>query len=101
MSDELRACPFCGTASSTKELFGRPHCNNEACSFYAIACSPTAWNHRPLEDALQAKVDALVELVSEQDKRFAHLVSEHGIAGSHLRSVSDAREKCRALGVAV
>jgi len=110
MSEELKPCAYCRADKPILSSWDQP--NNFYCYVVCSDCGAKVaggtkadaiakWNTRPIEDALQAKVDALVELVSEQDKRFAHLVSEHRIAGSHLRSVSDARGKCQALGVDV
>ena len=116
MSEELRACPLCSRAPTLGESSinwghgeGRtPAIKCRSCGLEITAYADpvevivSRWNTRPLEDALQAKVDALVELVGEQDKRFAHLAKEHGmVAQSHARSVSDARAKCHALGVDV
>ena len=62
MSDELKPCPFCGVATdfidvNTGEIV--PACKNIRCLVIASALTVEAWNTRPLEDALQARIDEL------------------------------------------
>lgn len=62
MSDELKPCPFCGKEMTMNNFF--------SCDGYPQACgcwekttsgdaSLSVWNTRPIEDALQACIDAL------------------------------------------
>lgn len=62
MSDELKPCPFCGVATdfidvNTGEIV--PACKNIRCLVIASALTVEAWNTRPLEDALQARITEL------------------------------------------
>jgi hypothetical protein len=58
MSEELKACPFCGKDA----MHGNDDCYDPfdtACFLYTPGTkSIELWNTRPLEDALQAKLDA-------------------------------------------
>jgi BMFP domain-containing protein YqiC len=81
MSEELRPCPFCGGKAVTSTFFdwddleymafevndsesidGEVTCENERC-INGWYLSPKAWNTRPIEDALNARI---AELEAEQ-----------------------------------
>ena len=64
MSD-LKPCPFCGTSNEKHnnivklyddEYYAYEHCNACGARVYAN------WNNRPIEDALQARIDELEKL---------------------------------------
>jgi hypothetical protein len=73
MSDELKACPFCGKKPNpnwTDESY--IECTNRKCSVYGYGMSTGGWNTRPIEDALQARIAELenqLELCNEQNER--------------------------------
>ena len=74
MSD-LKPCPFCGKDpnQTTAELGDRPcfyyECENPKCHAAEMGWHDTeqeaidAWNNRPIEDALQARIDELEKQV--------------------------------------
>ena len=74
MSD-LKPCPFCGKEPNQKgtELGDRPcfyyECDNPKCGASEMGWHDTeqeaidAWNNRPVEDALQARIDELEKQV--------------------------------------
>lgn len=76
MSDELKACPFCGGAA-TNAHWGLIHCSNEDCASGAVV-SASSWNHRPIEDDLRAKLAVAVEALEEiRDNQYlSEVVSE-------------------------
>lgn len=126
--EALKPCPFCG-GSETPHLYEEPLEDGAICKRWTLMCpechargaeyiapSPdrdkliASWNSRSIEDALQAKVDALVELVkalSRQEELNQH--PRDGYSGfltsfnasNHKNVVCEARTKCRALGLEV
>ena len=89
---ELRPCAHCGTAPSTKDLFSRPHCINEACSFYAIACNAEEWNHRPLEDALRAELERVTQACQGVSSKFWDACKENNALSARLAKLEAVRE---------
>ena len=67
MSDELKKCPFCGSEAKVelRDIQTGVECTNRRCITNTFV-QPTydQWNTRPLEDALQARID---KLESEND----------------------------------
>lgn len=70
MSEELRACPFCGSKDISDVFMGewnmpwRVYCHDcyaETAAFENKDNAIEAWQHRPIEDALQAKLEIAVE----------------------------------------
>lgn len=55
MSEELKPCPFCGSTNGAS-LDAWRHCECGAVSLLS------KWNSRPIEDALRARVEALLPL---------------------------------------
>ena len=74
MPNELRPCPFCGNTdlevctspTNSKKKYIR--CRNDLCHYGAYTQKidrEMGWNKRPIEDALQARIDELeAELVA-------------------------------------
>ena len=64
---ELRNCPFCGSVSDQIDIpYTLPTCTNPNCKmFKAVAMSFDEYNTRPIEDALQQKLD---EMTAYADK---------------------------------
>lgn len=63
MSDELKACPFCGKFMYYEESASGidAHCTNKNCLMYNkewLWLDVAKWNTRPLEDALRAELAA-------------------------------------------
>ena len=65
MSDELKPCPFCGgeaklypleAVESPDDLFC---CSDDDCIGAEPPATREEWNHRPLEDALQKRIEDL------------------------------------------
>lgn len=119
MMDKLKPCPFCGGEVDTHTLsYGRRICG--CCRGDCILCGRwfgvEEWNSRPLEDALQDKVDALVELTKALDSFEPSLLQKLAtnrnsdvcmplcvteLEQQTLSNFQAARERCRALGLEV
>ena len=57
---ELKACPFCGTPAEYIEPNDKwVMCPNDGCRIGLFDMTEKTWNTRPIEDALQAKIDSL------------------------------------------
>jgi hypothetical protein len=68
MSDELKACPFCGCTDITFSPYTEKitHSTFVKCEHCRTGWMPVnIWNTRPLEDALQARVDTLQKRLVE------------------------------------
>lgn len=73
---ELKPCPFCGKIPKpdwTDESY--IECTNRKCDIYSFGMSTGAWNTRPIEDALTARI---AELEAENDRLQFWLVSAEG-----------------------
>ena len=85
MSDELKPCPFCGSPSVTTQA------RHPRISPYFVECSTcdakgarregheaaiAAWNSRPIEDKLQARIDALEWLWDALETRVAKITGD-------------------------
>ena len=74
MNDELKACPFCG-AKLTKSVVDREtlyeHPMENGCRLGVILFTEEEWNTRPIEDALEARIDELEAQLSEARARLA------------------------------
>jgi hypothetical protein len=61
---ELKKCPFCGSEAKTDDVIGRyVYCPNPDCHMWRLEGEEIEideWQSRPLEDALQAKLDDVV-----------------------------------------
>jgi hypothetical protein len=57
MMDELKPCPFCGSVARGLSN-GKVVCDNDGCGFN-FAMYGKFWNTRPIEDALQKRVEEL------------------------------------------
>jgi hypothetical protein len=60
---QLKPCPFCG-AAGVKSRQGYYTCSNDHCNLVTMS---DGWNYRPIEDALQARIEEL-ELILAADK---------------------------------
>ena len=78
MPNELKPCPFCGqtnlevctSPTNSKKKYIR--CRNDLCHYGAYTQKidrEMGWNRRPIEDALQARIE---ELEAEVDKMVKH-----------------------------
>ena len=74
MSDELKACPFCGGSNTTLDYY-EISCPQELGTIVvcndcgASAKSIVDWNTRPIEDALNARI---AELEAESERFTVH-----------------------------
>ena len=75
MSEELWRCPFCGAEAKYYETISGTQyavCSDEHCFMNGCGCyakiSPAEWNTRPLEDALQQKLDEAMNARIEEER---------------------------------
>ena len=59
MSEELKACPFCGCeeVSRSEIMPNMVLCSNIDCYFYAVYTPVMIWQSRPIEDELRAELE--------------------------------------------
>jgi len=57
MAEELKLCPFCSSPIKVSLSTGRVSCSNPSCPLYNLRIDEKLWQFRPIEDALQAKLD--------------------------------------------
>lgn len=84
MSDELKACPFCGTLVVAHEhdgIYNWVECQNIECQATtkvnmiigrieaAESIGTKQWNTRPIEDTLRAEVERLTRELAEANAR--------------------------------
>ena len=62
-SSNLRPCPFCGAMPIGHD--DRYMCSTPGCVMQEDTISAENWNTRPIEDALNARIAELEELVDE------------------------------------
>lgn len=68
MSEILKACPFCGKIPKPSWIDeSYMECTNRKCDIYSYGMSTGAWNTRPIEDALTARIAELKELAEGHD----------------------------------
>ena len=110
--EALRACPFCGEDCATlmedhrgcEIICENPDCDDMSEANWTREHAIEIWNTRPIEDALRAQVDALVELVRAQKHRAESVEWDQGYTpglDESFRNLEQARAKCRALGLEV
>ena len=65
MTEELKPCPFCGSLAVGTEQ--EVCCSDTQCpTSYHEVLTLAEWNHRPIEDALQARIDELEQANSRE-----------------------------------
>jgi len=58
MSEELKACPFCGEKMERSDtMYDMALCSNIDCWFYAVYIPVRVLNSRPIEDELRAELE--------------------------------------------
>lgn len=62
MSEEPKACPYCGVQSK-REGKKFHECNNSQCSNYHRLMPIDEWQTRPIEDALRSEIQNLKEML--------------------------------------
>ena len=107
MSDELKACPFCGSLSV------REGCDTPDAKWHYVECddchatskadlgvsgATENWNTRPIEDALRAQhvaeMEAKVEALEWRDKEICTLRKQlDGKQGSYLKWYKETQNK--------
>ena len=63
--NELNPCPFCGKIPNAEYIEDVMYviCSNNSCGMSCIASvTLKEWNNRPIEDALQKRIDELEKL---------------------------------------
>jgi len=71
MSEELKRCPFCGEMPETDGRFVQ--CYLMPCDARHFIMPVKSWQKRPIEDALNARIAKLVNLVEVQHDDNCHL----------------------------
>jgi hypothetical protein len=82
MSDELRNCPFCGYTGTRRLSSKRPQTTIVSCECLDDTLSEAAWNTRPIEDELRARVKNLEKLLDDA-------LFQIGIIGPKLAEMED------------
>jgi hypothetical protein len=95
MTDELKACPFCG-GEAEKPYKSDVKCNNRMCpAYYFVTWMPEkTWNTRPIEDALLKRAERAEAMVEKLIEAGGEIVDE---AQLQEPDVSDLREAWQAL----
>jgi len=76
--NELSRCPFCEVVAAKSTLIARPYWHKKnGCLLSGQHFTEEEWQTRPLEDALQKRID---ELEAEID-RVAPFLAIHGVTG--------------------
>lgn len=101
MSEELKACPFCGTLPQANSWIFRGinetryFCPNQECPLSVRTVTLEEWQSRPLEDALRARAERaekMVERLIEAGERlrdYAILVSADHPMGDGQMALKD------------
>lgn len=100
--EALKACSVCNREADTKkDVFDRDvvRCVNINCAMHRFWWDVDDWNSRPIEDALQSKIVALMDLVAAQ-KRCIAPFNEHSFNKAWEDRI-ESRAKCRASGLEV
>ena len=75
--DYLKPCPFCGTEQrqdwETRETI--PY-TNQSRSCHACGCSTHNWNRRPIEDALNARIAELRDVIGDYRNDVSRVLDE-------------------------
>lgn len=85
--NELKACPFCPSELSVLEAVGAlpkrvAHDENTGCPLCDNIPDYDDWQTRPIEDALQAEINRLIEL----QRKMPLVADRRGAELSHLRA---------------
>lgn len=78
--DELKPCPFCGSDELRISKDKIVRCINDECGF-SYSLWETFWNTRPIEDALQQRVEELETNIREAVEEI-ELEWLYGVAGA-------------------
>jgi hypothetical protein len=88
MSEELKLCPYCGGLVKVAPHQGKAEtekllmcCTNKRCPNEGNLFYFDEWQSRPLEDALQAKLDIVRELYSEAKQILEQIEGECDVMG--------------------
>jgi len=88
MSDELKACPFCGKTAYKAQAKRIIH----SCNAINVSMSREHWQSRPIEDALRKQLD---ESNRKLEQRIASEIDEHLKVVSLQAKLDGAREAIR------
>lgn len=66
--DELKPCPFCGQKAERSPINGSVCCPVRGIGKHTDYLRPDAWQTRPIEDALQRRVEKLEMNIKEAVK---------------------------------
>lgn len=65
---ELRRCPSCGSTGFVQRV-GFVNCTNITCYLFKFGLPEHEWQTRPLEDALQMKLDVAESKIARLEKK--------------------------------
>lgn len=71
--DELKPCPFCGQKAERTPINGSVCCPVRGIGKHTDYLRPDVWQNRPIEDALQKRVEELETHIKEAVKEIAGL----------------------------
>ena len=75
MSNELKACPFCGEMPEVLENIVR--CKNMLCAIYGSVTDYDCWNLRPTEAKTKIAEKTAELACAELDKEYAYKIFSH------------------------
>ena len=94
MMSKLANCPFCGSEASDYRNF--TNCSNDKCPLSVVHYSFDIWNTRPIEDKLQARLDALDTKAWDKLKAVGDYKNSHLCAAAEIEGLGEELEELQA-----
>ena len=99
----MKACPFCGSKAKKHkytilgEDFKVAYCPNENCHFHHRTASVADWNTRPIEDALNKRIEQLQKDNDDFCSQLSDLTSEKDELFDEALEYKSERDEARAM----